>query len=104
MDLQPCARYDARRIMSRLRFAGILLALALAACQSEGQSSPVSHITMAASVLTPPDSVGILVMPVSDAPPQAASGIAEAMATALQAADIPASTNASNRRSFRLSA
>src|ERR1700733_7501158 len=52
--------------------------------------------------LTPPDSLGILVLPVAGAPSPAADDIAQAMTSALQEADVPASTGASNRRSFRL--
>ncbi len=89
--------------MSRLRFACVLLALALAACQGEGQSSPVSHAHTVTPALTPPDSAGILVLPVTGAPQPAANDIAQAMAVALQQADVPASTVASNQHSFRLS-
>ncbi len=90
--------------MLYLRFAGILLlALALAACQGSGQSSPVSHANVVTPALTPPDSAGILVLPVTGAPQPAANDIAQAMAEALQQADVPASTAASNRHSFHLS-
>jgi hypothetical protein len=89
--------------MSRLRFACVLLVLALAACQGGGLSSPVSHANVVTPTLTPPDSAGILVLPVSGAPSPAATDIAQAMADALQQEDVPASTSASNQRSFRLS-
>lgn len=91
--------------MHHLRFAAILLlAFALAACQSAPQApSSTSDVKQARAILTPPDSAGILVLPVTGAPQPAASDIASAMAAALQQADVPASTDASNRRSFRLS-
>ena len=54
--------------------------------------------------LSPPDSVGIYVLPVENVPAPAAVALAEAMATALQQADIPASARASNRDSYRLQA
>ena len=53
-------------------------------------------------ILTPPDSVGILVEPVTGAPEPAAHDLAAAMATALQKEDVPASTQARNRGSYRL--
>lgn len=84
------------------RVAVIIFALALAACQGGGLSSPVSHANLATPTLTPPDSAGILVLAVSGAPSPAATDIAQAMADALQQADVPASTSASNQRSFRL--
>jgi len=91
--------------MHPLRFAAILLlALALAACQGAPQApSSTGDVKRAMSILTPPDSAGILVLPVTGAPQPAAGEIAQAMAEALQQADVPASTVASNRRSFRLS-
>lgn len=53
-------------------------------------------------LLTPPDSVGIMVEPVAGAPEPTAHDLAAAMAAALQAADVPASDDASNRGSYRL--
>jgi hypothetical protein len=89
--------------MHRPRVAAFLFAIALAACQGGGLSSPVSHANAVTPALTPPDSAGILVLPVSGAPSPAATDIAQAMADALQQADVLASTSASNQRSFRLS-
>ena len=55
--------------MHHLRFAAILLlALALAACQSAPQApSSASDVKRAMAILTPPDSAGILVLPVTGA-------------------------------------
>ena len=93
-----------RRPQFTWRFAGILLVLALAACQGAAQTpSATGDAKRGPPALTPQDSVGIFVMPVTGAPQPAATDIAQAMAEALQKADVPASAVASNRRSFRLS-
>jgi len=90
--------------MRHLRFTCILLVIALAACQGAAQTpSATSSAKRGPPALTPPDSVGILVLPVTGAPQPVADDIAQAMAAALQQADVPASTVASNQRSFRLS-
>lgn len=61
-----------------------------------GQTSPPPV------ALSPPDSVGIYVLPVENAPAPAAAALADAMATELQRADVPASAHASNVESYRL--
>jgi hypothetical protein len=53
-------------------------------------------------ILAPPDSVGIVVLPVSGSPADAALEMAPSMAEALQSVDVPASTHAHNRASYRL--
>ena len=50
--------------------------------------------------MTPPDSAGIVVEPVSGASEETARDLADAMATALQDNDVPASTDARNSRSY----
>ena len=89
--------------MRRSHLICVLLVLALAACQG-GEPPPIASGAKPSSTpaLTPPDSLGILVLPVAGAPSPAADDIAQAMTSALQEADVPASTGASNRRSFRL--
>ena len=82
--------------MTRIAFA---LLLFLAACQPVPR--PFSDAASAPSVpaLRPPDSAGIIVLPVAGAPDAAA-----ALAKALQEADVPASTAGGNRGSYRLEA
>jgi len=56
-----------------------------------------------APILSPPDSAGIIVAPVAGAPAPIAGELAEAMASALRDAEIPASTAGSgNKGSYRL--
>jgi hypothetical protein len=77
------------------RFALVLLLL-FAACQPVPRpfSDAASRPTPA---LRPPDSAGIVVLPLAGAP-----DAAEAIAKALREADVPASTVGGNRGSFRL--
>jgi hypothetical protein len=104
MDLPPGGDYDARRIMRPIRFATILTILFLAACNSSGAQAPLPDIGKNnGPALTPPDSAGILILPVTGAlPPAAAASAGAAMADALQKADVPASTTASNKGSYHL--
>jgi hypothetical protein len=85
-----------------MRRLSLLALVLLAACN--GPPSPIMGRTAPPVALSPPDSAGIYVLPVENAPAPAAAALAEAMATALQKADIPASARASNRDSYRLQA
>jgi hypothetical protein len=53
-------------------------------------------------LLAMPDSLGVVVEPVQGTPDETAHTLAEAMAHALQDAELPASTSAGNSRSFHL--
>jgi hypothetical protein len=53
-------------------------------------------------ILSPRDSVGIVVAPVAGLPAAAGTQLTEAMAAALRAHDIPASTQGQNKGSYRL--
>lgn len=83
--------------MHRCWFLALLL---LAACN--GVPPPIMARTAPTAALSPPDSAGIYVLPVKDAPTPTATALAQAMANALQQADVPASASASNRDSYRL--
>jgi len=85
--------------MRRLAFA---LLLCTAACQPVPRPFSDDRPPPQSGLLRPPDSVGVLVMPVAGAPSPAAHDLAEAMAAALREADVPASTEARNRGSYRL--
>jgi len=85
------------------RIALPALALLLVACQSAPQPFADSRPPASPNALTPPDSVGIAVAPPSGAPPAMAAALAQAMAQDLQNADVPASVEFRNRRSFQLS-
>jgi hypothetical protein len=86
-----------------MRFAALAALLLLSACQP--LPHPFAHDLPPpnAAILTPPDSAGVIVEPVAGAPEPAAHELAAAMATALQDQDVPASTSASNRGSYRMS-
>lgn len=76
----------------------MLLAFALAACQPvprpfEGFAPPEREL------LALPDRGGIVVLPVAEAPPAAAEGLAHALAAALRDVDVPAVTEGGNRES-----
>jgi uncharacterized lipoprotein YmbA len=87
-----------------MRFPLIAVSLlALAACQ------PLPHpfedsarLPPNSPLMTPPDSAGIVVLPVTGAPGTTAHDLADAMATALQDNDVPAGTEARNRGSYVL--
>lgn len=73
----------------------VLAVLLLAACQP--LPHPFADDRDPTPPLRPPDSAGILVLPVADAPT-----LAPALAQALLDADVPASTEGANRGSYRL--
>jgi hypothetical protein len=83
-----------------MRRCWLLALLLLAACN--GAPPPIMGRTAPAAALSPPDSAGIYVLPVENAPTASATVLAAAMATALQQADVPASAQSSNRGSYRL--
>lgn len=86
-----------------MRFTVVaLLASALCACQPVPHPFADSAPPPNSPLLTPPDSAGVLVEPVSGAPAAAAHELAAAMAKALRDEDVPASTDARNRGSFVL--
>jgi hypothetical protein len=85
----------------RLAFILAVTLVALAACQGAPKPYAGDHPPTSAA-LTPPDSAGILVLPPTGAPQSLAADLAQAMAGALQDADVPASTEAYNRGSYRL--
>jgi hypothetical protein len=78
------------------------LSLALAACQPLPHPFEDSAPPPNSPLMTPPDSAGIVVLPVAGAPGTTAHDLADAMATALQDNDIPADTSARNRGSYVL--
>jgi hypothetical protein len=80
----------------------VVLLLALAACQPLPHPFADTAPPPDSPLMTPPDSVGVIVAPVSGAPSETARDLADAMATALQDNDVPASTNARNRDSYLL--
>src|ERR1700722_14648414 len=84
------------------RFCVALLFLLAAACQPVPHPFADAPLRPDTPALSPPDSAGIIVLPVARAPEPAAGELAEAMASALRDADVPASTTAHNRRSYRL--
>jgi hypothetical protein len=86
-----------------MHFVTFVVLLLLAACQP--LPHPFAHDTPPPNspILTPPDSAGIVVEPIAGAPEPTAHSLASAMAKALQEDDVPASTGASNRGSYRLS-
>jgi len=85
-----------------MRFAVIAALVLLSACQPLPHPFADDRPSPNAPILTPPDSAGVVVMPVSGAPEPASHDLASAMATALQDQDVPASTEASNKHSYRL--
>ena len=85
----------------RFPFMAALL-LALAACQPLPHPFEDSAPPPNSPLVTPPDSAGIVVLPVAGAPGTTARDLADAMATALQDNDVPAGTSARNRGSYVL--
>jgi uncharacterized lipoprotein YmbA len=79
-----------------------VLLLALAACQPLPHPFEDSTPPPNSPLMTPPDSAGIVVLPVTGAPSPTARNLADAMATALQDNDVPAGTEARNRGSYVL--
>lgn len=80
--------------MRRLILAVLVL---LAGCQPLPHPFADAGDIEATTALRPPDSVGILVLPVAGAP-----SLGLALAGALREADVPASTEGANRGSYRL--
>jgi hypothetical protein len=80
----------------------LVLLLCAAACQPVPRPFADDRPLPKSGLLSPPDSAGVLVMPVAGAPAPAAQDLAEAMASALRDAEVPASTEAQNRGSYRL--
>lgn len=80
----------------------LVLLLCAAACQPVPRPFADDRPLPKSGLLSPPDSAGILVMPIAGAPSPTAADLAEAMAAALREADVPASTEARNRGSYRL--
>ncbi|MHA1566727.1 MAG: hypothetical protein ACTSX7_15560 [Alphaproteobacteria bacterium] len=75
-----------------------LALLLLAACQPLPQ--PFSHTGSPDNVLLQlPDHVGVVVLPVAEAPPTTAQALAQAMVSALHAANVPATTSGGARAS-----
>jgi hypothetical protein len=97
----PHTRADDIIAAMRLPLIAALL-LALAACQPLPHPFEDSAALPNAPLMTPPDSAGIVVLPVTGAPKTTAHDLADAMATALQDNDIPAGTEARNRGSYVL--
>jgi hypothetical protein len=85
----------------RFPFMAALLLL-LAACQPLPHPFEDSRPPPNSPLMTPPDSAGIVVLPVTGAPGTTAHDLADAMATALQDNDVPAGTSARNRGSYVL--
>ncbi len=81
-----------------LRAGGVALLLALAACQPLPQPFAEDAPPPDAPIMTLKDSAGIVVQPIAGGP----APLAEAMADALRNADVPASTQVSNRGSYIL--
>jgi hypothetical protein len=86
----------------RMAATAVLALLALAACQPIPHPFDDARALPPPSSLTPPDSVGILVLPPKGAAAPFAGKLAEALAKALRDEDVPASTDAENRGSYRL--
>jgi uncharacterized lipoprotein YmbA len=76
--------------------------LVLSACQPLPHPFEDSAPPPNSPLMTPPDSAGIIVLPVTGAPGTTARDLADAMATALQDNDVPAGTGARNRGSYVL--
>lgn len=79
-----------------------LLIVSLAGCQPLPQPFAEDRPPPGSPILTPKDGAGIAVQPIDGVPASLATGLAEAMAAALQDSDVPASTQVSNRASYRL--
>ena len=82
----------------------LVLSLFLAACQPVPHPFEDADRLPTTPALRPPDSAGIMVLPVAGAPQPASERLAAAMAAALLKADIPASTGPMHRGSYHLGA
>jgi hypothetical protein len=81
----------------------VLAALVLTAgCQPLPHPFADSAVMPGGPPLRPPDGVGVIVLPVQNAPAPAATAVAAALAASLRDQDVPASTEAQNRGSYRL--
>jgi len=85
-----------------LRFSIPLLLLGLAACTEVPRTFEAEKLDPNSSLLAVPDALGVMVDPVQGAPEAAGPALAGAIAVALQDVEVPASTEASNTRSFHL--
>jgi len=85
-----------------MRFAVVAVLFVLSACQPLPHPFAQDVPPPSSGVLTPPDSAGVMVEPIAGAPEPTAHDLAAAMVAALQGEDVPASTDASNRGSYRL--
>jgi hypothetical protein len=85
-----------------LRAAWLALSLIAAGCQPLPQPFAADAPPQDAPIMTLKDSAGIVVHPIGGAEAPVAGQLAEAMAEALRNADVPASTQASNRASYVL--
>jgi len=84
-----------------MRFLRIFALLAaLAACQPLPHPFADNTPPPNSPLMTPPDSAGVVVEPITGAPKETARDPADAMATALQDNDVPASTDARNSKSY----
>jgi hypothetical protein len=80
----------------------LLLALLAAGCQPLPHPFADDRPPARSPILSPRDSAGVIVMPVSGAPTPITEDLAEAMAEALRRAEIPASTRGHGKGSYRL--
>jgi hypothetical protein len=80
----------------------LLLAGILASCQPVPHPFEDVDRLPSTPALRPPDSAGIIVLPIVGAPAAASQSLAAAMAEGLRDRDIPASTAVANRGSYRL--
>lgn len=85
-----------------MRRALLALCLAVAACQPLPHPFADYRPPDGSPLLSPPDSLGVVVAPVAGLPAPLDGDLAAAMAAALRDADVPASIDSANRRSFRL--
>ncbi|MGH7075862.1 MAG: hypothetical protein ACREFD_16925 [Stellaceae bacterium] len=86
----------------RRALAAALILLLAAACQPLPHPFADNHPPPLSPMLSPPDAAGIVVAPVTGAPPVAAAALTNAMIAALRKDDIPADDRAANPRSYRL--
>jgi hypothetical protein len=91
------------RMPMTIRLLLSLLVLCLAGCLELPHTFEDAKLPPTAAILTLPDMAGIVVDPVSGAPAETGRAVAEMMASALQDAEILASTTAGNPESPHLS-
>jgi len=90
------------KFFAALRSALLGLLLTAAGCQPLPKPFAEDAPPQDAPIMTLKDSAGIVVQPIGGAPEPVAVQLADAMAEALRDADVPASTQASNRGSYVL--